>query len=145
MADNFNVFKLVMQSTKLRFDLPVELRNDDKWSNEDLHERVVQVAASARLTLRLFRSDTRDRRNADVRDHLHFTICGLLIDPYSHFAFLCPTLHSRTLKISLLHNSTAKLITFIILSTMIFKCTHRQILKRNKINNAPLYITIQCT
>jgi hypothetical protein len=45
--------------------------------------------------------------------HLHFTICGLLIDPHSHFAFFGPTLLSRGLKISSVRNSQGKPITFI--------------------------------
>jgi hypothetical protein len=45
--------------------------------------------------------------------HLHFTICGLLIDPHSHFAFFGPTLLSIGLKISSVRNSQGKPIIYI--------------------------------
>lgn len=98
---------------KLLTNLPAESRNDDKWSNEGLHGKGVQVAAPVRLSLRSDDCNNHDTRNTAVQNHLRFTVWGLLIECNSHFAFYCPTLHSRSLKIPLVHNSQAKWIAHV--------------------------------
>lgn len=102
---------LIKLFKKLRINLPAELRNGDKWSTEDLHGKDVQVAAPVHLSLRSGDRNNRRTPNTAVQDHLRFSIWALLIDRNSHFAFYCPTLHSRRLKIPSVHNSQGKRIT----------------------------------